>query len=104
MTNSNNEVIWVRGGGKYYFYTTQATTITLRTTSFTSEGQTAAPKLVSSINPVPHKSGAGLIGLSTLYCNSIVIGGHIISWDSTNNALKIDGNVYTTGSITQLKS
>ena len=104
MTNSNNEVIWVRGGGKYLFYTTQATTITLRTTSFTSGGQTAAPKLVSSINPEPHKSGAGLIGLSTLYCNSIVIGGHIITWDSAKNALKIDGNVYTTGSITQLKS
>lgn len=104
MTNSNNEVIYVRGGGKYFFYTTEATTITLRTTSFTSGGQTAAPTLVSSINPEPHKSGAGLIGLSTLYCNSIVIGGHTITWDSTNNALKIDGNVYTTGSITQLKS
>ena len=104
MTNSNNEVIYVRGGGKYFFYTTHATTITLRTTSFTSGGQTAAPKLVSSINPEPHKSGAGLIGLSTLYCNSIVIGGHIITWDSAKNALKIDGNVYTTGSITQLKS
>ena len=104
MTNSNNEVIYVRGGGKYFFYTTEATTITLRTTSFTSGGQTAAPKLVSSLTPAPYKSGAGLIGLSTLYCNSIVIGGHTITWDSTNNALKIDGNVYTTGSITQLKS
>ena len=104
MTNSNNEVIAVRGGGKYFFYTTRATTITLRTTSFTSGGQTAAPKPVSSLTPAPHKSGAGLVGLSTLYCNSIVIGGHTITWDSTNNALKIDGNVYTTGSITQLKS
>ena len=104
MTNSNNEVIYVRGGGKYFFYTTEATTITLRTTSFTSGGQTAAPKLVSSLTPAPYKSGAGLIGLSTLYCDSIVIGGHTITWDSTNNALKIDGNVYTTGSITQLKS
>ena len=104
MTISNNEVIAVRGGGKYFFYTTRATTITLRTTSFTSGGQTAAPKPVSSLTPAPHKSGAGLVGLSTLYCNSIVIGGHTITWDSTNNALKIDGNVYTTGSITQLKS
>ena len=102
MTNSNNEVIYVRGGGKYFFYTTEATTITLRTTSFTSGGQTAAPKLVSSLTPAPYKSGAGLIGLSTLYCNSIVIGGHIITWDSAKNALKIDGNVYTTGTINQL--
>ena len=104
MTNSNNEVIWVRGGGKYYFYNSTDFAVTLRTTSFTASGQTVSPILASSINPEPHKAGDGLIGLSTLYCNSIVIGGHTITWDSTNNALKIDGNVYTTGSITQLKS
>ncbi|WP_071133833.1 hypothetical protein [Millionella massiliensis] len=104
MTNTNNEVIYVRGGGKYYFYTSQALTVTLRTSAYTGGGQTVSPILASSINPEPHKAGDGLVGLSTLYCNSIVIGGHIITWDSTNNALKIDGSVYTTGSITQLKS
>ena len=104
MTNSNNEVIWVRGGGKYYFYNSTDFAVTLRTTSFTASGQTVSPILASSVNPEPHKAGDGLVGLSTLYCNSIVIGGHTITWDSTNNALKIDGNVYTTGSITQLKS
>lgn len=104
MTNSNNEVIWVRGGGKYYFYNSTDFAVTLRTTSFTASGQTVSPILASSVTPEPYKAGDGLIGLSTLYCNSIVIGGHTITWDSTNNALKIDGNVYTTGSITQLKS
>lgn len=104
MTISNNEVIWVRGGGKYYFYNSTDFAVTLRTTSFTAGGQTVSPILASSVTPEPYKAGDGLIGLSTLYCNSIVIGGHTITWDSTNNALKIDGNVYTTGSITQLKS
>ena len=44
MTNSNFEVIYIRGGGKYYFKTTNVTTVEVKTQSFTSNGQTIAPK------------------------------------------------------------
>lgn len=47
MTNSSTEVIWVRGGGLYYFYTsgTGSNLITpvLRTTSYTANSQTVSP-------------------------------------------------------------
>lgn len=38
----------------------------------------------------------------TLRCENLIIGGHTITWDSAANALKIDGNIYTTGTVTQL--
>lgn len=104
MVTANLETIWVRGGGRYYFYTSQLTDVILRTSAFTSNSDTVAPIEAHLMKSQPHEYANGIISAGTLRCTSLNIGGHLISFDAENNAFKIDGNVYTTGSITQLKS
>ncbi len=53
MMHSGTEVIFVRGGGRYYFYTSHdLSDITLRSSAYTLNGETAAPISLETARPV----------------------------------------------------
>lgn len=43
MGNSSQEVVWLRGGGRYYFYFSRNVTATAQSTSYSSNSQTVSP-------------------------------------------------------------
>ncbi len=49
MENGGSEVIYVRGGGRYYFYTTENALPVLRTSDYTDSSQTVSPKAASDM-------------------------------------------------------
>lgn len=49
MENSGSEAIYVRGGARYYFYTTKNVLPVLRTSDYTDSGQTISPKAASDM-------------------------------------------------------
>jgi len=98
MTNSSTEVIWVRGGGKYFFYLSiPYITPALRTSTFTTSSQSVSPR-TDTMDLRTSVSGSG-IAVNKLYAhNSIVIGG--ITIDVYNGALRVNGNLVATGGVT----
>lgn len=98
MTNSSTEVIWVRGGGKYFFYLSiPYITLELRTSTFTASNQSVSPR-TDTMDLRTSVSGSG-IAVNKLYAhNSIVIGG--ITIDVYNGALRVNGNLVATGGVT----
>lgn len=49
MENSGSEVIYVRGGARYYFYTTKNVLPVLRTSDYTDSSQTISPKAAADM-------------------------------------------------------
>ena len=49
MENSGTEAIYVRGGARYFFYTTKNALPVLRTSDYTDSGQTISPKAASDM-------------------------------------------------------
>ena len=98
MTNSSTEVIWVRGGGKYFFYLSiPFITPALRTSTFTNDSQSVSPR-TDTMDLRTSVSGNG-IAVSKLYAhNSIEINGFTI--DVYNGALRVNGNLVATGGVT----
>lgn len=97
LGNGSAEVIHVRGGGRYYFYTSTPKTPELHTETWTTGNQSTSPVLVSSIEPNLWASGDGGIGV-----RSVLLGGREITWDDAAQAFRIRGNVIVQGKITQL--
>ena len=100
MTNSSTEVIWVRGGGKYFFYLSiPYITPALRTSTFTNASQSVSPR--TDTMDLRMAANGGGIAVNKLYAhNSIVIGG--ITIDVYNGALRVNGNLVATGGVTSL--
>lgn len=100
MTNSSTEVIWVRGGGKYFFYLSiPYITPALRTSTFTNASQSVSPR-TDTMDLRMAANGNG-IAVSKLYAhNSIEINGFTI--DVYNGALRVNGNLVATGGVTSL--
>ena len=100
MTNSSTEVIWVRGGGKYFFYLSiPYITPALRTSTYTVSSQSVSPR-TDTMDLRTATTGSG-IAVNKLYAhNSIVIGG--ITIDVYNGALRVNGNLVATGGVTSL--
>ena len=98
MTNSSTEVIWVRGGGKYFFYLSiPYITPALRTSTFTNASQSVSPR-TDTMDLRMAANGNG-IAVSKLYAhNSIEINGFTI--DVYNGALRVNGNLVATGGVT----
>ena len=98
MTNSSTEVIWVRGGGKYFFYLSiPYITPALRTSTFTNSSQSVSPR-TDTMDLRMAANGNG-IAVSKLYAhNSIEINGFTI--DVYNGALRVNGNLVATGGVT----
>lgn len=97
MTNSSTEVIWVRGGGKYFFYLSiPFITPALRTSTFTNDSQSVSPR-TDTMDLRMAANGNG-IAVSKLYAhNSIEINGFTI--DVYNGALRVNGNLVATGGV-----
>ena len=100
MTNSSTEVIWVRGGGKYFFYLSiPYITPALRTSTFTTASQSVSPR-TDTMDLRMAANGNG-IAVSKLYAhNSIEINGFTI--DVYNGALRVNGNLVATGGVISL--
>lgn len=100
MTNSSTEVIWVRGGGKYFFYLSiPYITPALRTSTFTNSSQSVSPR-TDTMDLRMAANGNG-IAVSKLYAhNSIEINGFTI--DVYNGALRVNGNLVATGGVASL--
>ena len=98
MTNSSTEVIWVRGGGKYFFYLSiPYITPALRTSTYTVSSQSVSPR-TDTMDLRTATTGSG-IAVNKLYAhNSIVLGG--ITIDVYNGALRVNGNLVATGGVT----
>lgn len=74
MGNSSNEVIFVRGGGRYYFYISAPKIPVLATSTWTSGGESVAPIAVSSFVPDLWSSAECGIGTGYLYSGYARIG------------------------------
>ena len=98
MTNSSTEVIWVRGGGKYFFYLSiPYITPALCTSTFTNASQSVSPR-TDTMDLRMAALGNG-IAINKLYAhNSIEINGFTI--DVYNGALRVNGNLVATGGVT----
>jgi hypothetical protein len=62
MGHSSQEVIWLRGGGTYYFSADCDVTPTIRTTTYESLGQTVEPRSTPLNNPYEAASGRAAFG------------------------------------------
>jgi hypothetical protein len=71
MYNSSEEVVWVRGGGVYYFYSSEYTPPTLRTTTYTQYGASVSP--MSSIFNDVWSTGNGKVAFSQLHIQDGII-------------------------------
>lgn len=62
MTQSSNEVIYLRGGGIYYFEANQDVTPVVRSTSFTTTGETVSPSTTAINSPWYMSTGTASFG------------------------------------------
>jgi hypothetical protein len=65
LGNNSEEVIWLRGGGDYYFEADQDVAPVIRTTSYTIHGQTASPS--ASVVNSPWNQTTSTYGVGNLY-------------------------------------
>lgn len=82
MTNSSNEVIYLRGGGIYFFSADIDVTPVIRTTSYTTTLQTVAPS--TTIINVPTNQGTANIG-----AGSLTLSGNTILGSASTNTLNV---------------
>jgi hypothetical protein len=103
MTNTSQEVIYLRGGGKYYLYSSRAVTPNIRTTSFTDTLQTVSPSATTNNNI--WSAATATVGLYSAYfaSPSVTIGGtNVISSlvSLTTNTQTLSANVNTLAAAT----
>jgi hypothetical protein len=70
MNQSSNEVVYLRGGGIYYFYSDRFVEPTIRTSSYTINGQTVAPT-GSIVNDVIG-AASGALGVASVISYDLV--------------------------------
>jgi hypothetical protein len=70
MHNSSEEVVWVRGGGNYFLYSSHAISPTLRTSSYSLYGDTVSPSS-SAYNDVWSSTG-GKVSFGEVYSSGDV--------------------------------
>ncbi len=71
MTNSSTELLWLRGGGKYYIRTNKAgLTVTPRSSTFTANSQSVSPTADNTIVNAVYTSAASTMGISNIALNN----------------------------------
>lgn len=90
LGNSSNEVIYVRGGGKYFFRSNRGVTPILRTTTYTASDQSVSP---TTTQPAAPNVGEGIVA-QRLNSRRTIWGQY---FDGTGN---VSGNMTGVGSIT----
>ena len=92
MNLSSQEVIWLRGGANYFFSADCDVTPTIRTTSYSLNGQTVAPR--STVFNDPWAQAFGKMAYGTFQANERVTAGTDmrapIFYDSGNTAYYLD--------------
>lgn len=90
LSKSSNEVIYVRGGGKYFFRSNRGVTPILRTTTYTASDQSVSP---TTAQPAVPNVGEGIVA-QQLNSWRTIWGQY---FDGTGN---VSGNMTGVGSIT----
>jgi hypothetical protein len=98
MNNSSTEVIWVRGGGIYFFYTSRESAVTLRTSSYTMYNETVAPSTSIINNPLYESRGNGS-SFGNLYVGDrqVLHSSNYSSYSTFTGTLTNSTNVNSTG-------
>jgi hypothetical protein len=95
LTQSSTEVIYLRGGGKYFFESdgSASTIATVQTGTYTTTGQTVT-NTTTVVNSV-WQAGAGGVGLNTLYLTGPLAVGTGLSTGSAGQLLQSNGSAAT---------
>lgn len=88
MENSGSEVIYVRGGGRYYFYTTKNALPVLRTSDYTDSSQTVSPKAASDMTDTDYASLKRTI-VETSDTNVSATGDSLVKRDSNGSIIGV---------------
>lgn len=88
MENGGSEVIYVRGGGRYYFYTTKNALPVLRTSDYTDSSQTVSPKAASDMTDTDYASLKRTI-VETSDTNVSATGDSLVKRDSNGSIINI---------------
>lgn len=88
MGNSGSEVIYVRGGGRYYFYTTKNALPVLRTSDYTDSSQTVSPKAASDMTDTDYASLKRTI-VETSDTNVSATGDSLVKRDSNGSIIGV---------------
>jgi hypothetical protein len=70
LTQSSTEVIWLRGGGNYFFSADNDVTPTIRTSTYEINGQSVSPR--SAIYNTPWAASTGQTGAAIFYATSTI--------------------------------
>lgn len=88
MENGGSEVIYVRGGGRYYFYTTKNALPVLRTSDYTDSSQTVSPKAASDMTDTDYASLKRTI-VETSDTNVSATGNSLVKRDSNGSIIGV---------------
>lgn len=84
LTNSSVEYVYVRGGGKYYFYTSHNISPVLRTSTYTTNSQSVAP--TTSAPAAIYRN----VAYTSEFVSSLGTSGNYLTWvknGATNNII-----------------
>ena len=99
LSNSSEEVVWIRGGGVYYFYASEPVTWSLKTSSYDNYPppytQNVTPTTADSINDVWLQS-SGRVSYGEVYSPGALISNYRLQlpnmtigyWDGANNRIE----------------
>lgn len=88
MENSGSEAIYVRGGARYYFYTTKNVLPVLRTSDYTDSGQTISPKAASDMTDTDYATLKRTM-IETSDTNVSATGDSLVKRDSNGSIINI---------------
>jgi len=88
MENSGSEAIYVRGGARYYFYTTKNVLPVLRTSDYTDSGQTISPKAASDMTNADYATLKRTM-IETSDTNVSATGDSLVKRDSNGSIINI---------------
>lgn len=88
MENSGSEAIYVRGGARYYFYTTKNVLPVLRTSDYTDSGQTISPKAAADMTNADYSTLKRTI-VETSDTNVSATGDSLVKRDGNGSIINI---------------
>lgn len=100
MTNGSIEVIWLRGGGIYYFEADANVTPTIQSTTYTDNGQSVTP--TSSAQNDVWSSATTTMSLGHLKTNNTITAGGTATFNGNVNLGSSNGNITRVNDILRL--
>lgn len=94
LTQSSTEVIWLRGGGNYFFSADNDVNPTIRTSTYEINGQTVSPR--TTTYNTPWTASTGQTGAAILYATSTITSATDVRapifYDSNDTSYYVDAN------------